>query len=82
HELSPVPLSLAKPDGQMNQTSKSDMLSLLTTALEIETPSDIPKSELQTCVLIDGHATIQALGKPHGCNTFGDYADAFLTSVF
>ena len=31
HELSPVPLSPAKPDGQMNRTSKSDLLFLLTT---------------------------------------------------
>ena len=82
HELLPVPLSLAKPDGQMNQTSKSDLLSLLTTAMDIETPSDIPKSNLQTCVLIDAHAKIQALGKPQGCSTFGDYADVFVASVF
>ena len=82
HELSPVPLSLAKQDGQMNTTSKSDLLFLLTTAMGIETPSDIPESDMQTCVLIDGHAKIQALGKPQGCSSFGDYADTFVASVF
>ena len=82
HELSPVPLSLAKPDGQMNTISKADLLFLLTTAMGIETPSDIPESDMRTCVLIDGHAKIQALGKPHGCSSFGDYADTFVASVF
>ena len=82
YELSPVPLSLAKPDGQMNTTSKSDLLFLLTTAMGIETPADISESDMQTCVLIDGHAKIQAHGKPQGCSSFGDYADAFVTSVF
>ena len=31
--------------------------------------------------MIDGHGLIQALGKPHGCQTFGDYADVFLNNV-
>ena len=66
----------------MNPTSKSDLLFLLTTALGIETPSDIPESAMQTCVLIDGHAKIQALGQPQGCSSFGDYADTFVASVF
>ena len=82
HELSPVPLSLTKPGGQMNTTSKSDLLFLLTTAMGIETTSDIPESDMQMCVLIDGHAKIQALGKPQGCSSFGDYADTFVASVF
>ena len=67
HELSPVPLSLAKPYGQMNPTIKSDMLSLLTTAMDVETPAEVPKRKLCTCVLIDGHANIQALGIPPDC---------------
>ena len=32
-------------------------------------------------VLIDGHTLIKALGKPNGCQTFGEYADAFLNVV-
>ena len=31
--------------------------------------------------MIDGNGLIQALGKPHGCQTFGDYADVFLNNV-
>ena len=36
---------------------------------------------MKTCVLIDGHALIQTLGKPHGCQTFGDYAEIFIRNV-
>ena len=36
---------------------------------------------MKTCVLIDGHALIQALGKPDGCQTFGDYAEVFMQTV-
>ena len=36
---------------------------------------------MKTCVMIDGHGLIQALGKPHGCQTFGDFADVFLNNV-
>ena len=36
---------------------------------------------MKMSVLIDGHGLIQALGKPHGCQTFGDYADVFMNNV-
>ena len=36
---------------------------------------------MKTCVLIDGYGLIQALGKLHGCQTFGDYADVFMNNV-
>ena len=32
--------------------------------------------------LIDEYAKIQSREKLHGCCTFGDYADAFVASVF
>ena len=64
HELSPFPQSLAKPGGEMNTTSKADLISILMG--ELRTPSDIPDADLKTCVLIDNHALIQFLRKPHG----------------
>lgn len=79
HELSPVPLSLAKAGGEMNSTPKSELISILMAGLD--TPPEIPNADMKTCVLIDGHALIQALGKPHGCQTFGDYADVFIKSL-
>ena len=36
---------------------------------------------LWTCILIDGHALNQALGKPQTCKTFQDYAGAFFKAV-
>ncbi|MEL6989860.1 MAG: hypothetical protein AAGK97_18775, partial [Bacteroidota bacterium] len=81
HELSPVPLSLAKPSGKMNPSSKADLVPLLTTDLNVEIIHQLPKTSNPTCVLIDGHALIQSLGKPHECKSFGDYADVFYKTV-
>ena len=36
---------------------------------------------MKTCVLIDGRALIQTLGKPPGCQTFDNYVDAFMRRV-
>lgn len=57
HELAPLQLSLAKPGGEMNSTSKAELISLLTDGLGLS--SCPPNDEIRTCVLIDGHALIQ-----------------------
>ena len=62
----------------MNSTQKSELINVLADGIHI--PSAIPEANMKTCVLIDGHSLIQVLGKPHGCQTFGDYAD--VTSHF
>ena len=41
-------------------------------------PAEIPKTDLITCVLIDGHALIQS---PQSCSTFCDYTTVFVKSV-
>ena len=79
HELSPIPMSLAKAGGEMNSTPKADLINILMSGLQ--TPTEVPKKDMKTCVLIDGHALIQALGKPQGCQTFGDYAAVFISTV-
>jgi hypothetical protein len=83
HELSIVPLSLAKTSGELNSTSKSDILTTLTKESEVEPTTEVPPpSEHDTStVLIDGHALIQRLGKPCNCKTFDDYAAVFLKVV-
>ena len=60
----------------MNTISKTDLISILMAGLH--TPSDVPDADMRTCVLIDGHALIQPIGKPHGCHTFGDLAGVFM----
>ena len=80
HELSSLPLSLAKLNGDMNSTSKSDMVDILTVDTEILHCIPIPAAH-KTCVLIDGHAVIQAMGKPPNCKTFRDYAQVFLKVI-
>ena len=79
HELSPIPLSLSQPSGDMNTTTKAELIAVLTDGVDI--PSEVPDADTKTCVLIDGHALIQSLGKPTGCQTFGDYADVFVQNV-
>ena len=63
----------------MNSTQKSELVNVLTGGIHI--PSVIPGANMKTCVLIDGHGLIQALGKPHGCQTFGDYTNVFMNNV-
>ena len=79
HELSPIPPSLAQPSGDMNTTIKAELIAVLTNGVDI--PYEVPDADTKTCVLIDGHALIQSLGKPNGCQTFGDYADVFVQNV-
>ena len=78
HELSPVPLALAKTNRQLlSAKNKADLQSILieTTTAKIET--NLPKSSSPTCLLIDAPALIQAISKPEKANTFGDLADVF-----
>ena len=53
HELSPVPLSLANSSGKMSSTAKSQILNVLTTDLNVETPQQIPVRDIATCIIID-----------------------------
>ncbi len=79
HELSPVPLSLAKINGDMNST----MLTILTNDLGIKLLHSQPLHTPQhrTCMLFHGHASIQSLGNPCQCNSFNDYAEVLFKKV-
>jgi len=63
----------------MNTTPKAELCNILVAGLS--TLSEVPEADLKTCVLIDGHTLIQALGKPDGCQTFDDYAKVFMQTV-
>ena len=75
----PKPAVSAKHGGDMNSTQKSELINVLADGIHI--PSAIPEANIKTCVMIDGHDLVHALGKPHGCETFGDYADVFMNNV-
>ena len=77
HELANIPLSLACTNRKMTTTAKSDLLSLVTEQLGIERPVELPTTSCLTCLLIDGHAVIQVLGKPSKGTTFDQYANHF-----
>jgi len=54
----------------MNTTPKADLISIL--KAEFHTPADVLDADTKTCVVIDGHALIQSLGKLNGRDIFGD----------
>ena len=56
HELSPIPLSLAKHGGDMNSTQKSELINVLADGIPI--PLAIPEANTMTCVKIDSHGLI------------------------
>ena len=71
--LSPLPLSLASPQGNLNKTTKSSLLPLVKTyGSSVE---NIGRAALQ----VDAMATIQSLTRPTG--TFRDLAFQILRSV-
>lgn len=80
YELSPVPLSIADTNRNLRSTAKSVLSKILTENIGIV--NTLPNSELSSCVIIDGPALIQALGKPSNAKTFGDLAEVFCENVF
>ena len=76
--------SIAKHLGQpntLNSTTKSDLVNILMDGETIPHTIPAPTMHQNTCVLIDGHALVQALGKPQTCRTFDDYARVFFRAV-
>lgn len=80
HELSPVPLSLADTSGAIRSTNKAALGNILQTSTTVE--KQLPIANLKTCVIIDGQAVVQAIGKPANAHNFGELADRFVASVF
>lgn len=78
HELSPVPLSLARTDGSLNPSDKSALMTILVGDKAL---TNLPATDRPTCVIIDAMALVQSIGKPHGASTFGDLADIYIHSV-
>ncbi|KAG1652112.1 WD repeat-containing protein WRAP73 [Nymphon striatum] len=79
HELSKVPRSLASTNGKLHTSDKAQLQKLLVG--EVDIFKSLPKSEAKTCLLIDGAALIQAIGKPAKAQTFEDLSVEFCNSV-
>ena len=79
HELSPVPLAIATPDEMLRPTEKADLYHILCDDYKEKL---LPETDRPTCVIVDGMAVVQALGKPSNATTFGDLADSFCNQVF
>ncbi|MES9879525.1 MAG: hypothetical protein ABW185_01435 [Sedimenticola sp.] len=75
YELSAVPLSLAKPDGSLNKSTKSTLLHEL--EKEVCVSGKLTNQDGSTCWLVDGMAVLQMV-KFGTANTFGELADILL----
>ena len=69
-----VPCALA------GTNQRSQLVDLLTESVQVE--SKLPDSEAKACLLIDGPALIQAIGKPDRAKTFGDLSDVFCRNIW
>lgn len=76
HEMSPVPLALARTDGTLLPADKAPLLHILE---ENSTADVLPPAQagMRTATIIDGMALVQELGKPKDAHTFGDLADVY-----
>ena len=79
HKLSPVPLAIATTDYTLRSTEKAALFHLLA---DSHVQVQLPETDQATCVIVDGMAAVQALGKPSNASTFGDLADCFCDRVF
>lgn len=79
HELSPVPLALAGTNQQLKPTTKAELADILVEQTDIM--QILPNFEGRTCLLVDGPALIQAIGKPDNVVTFGDLAQIFIQNI-
>ena len=77
-ELCSMSLALATNDGCLRPANKAQLLSLLG---EDVSHTNLPKSQASTCIIMDGMTMVQALGKPKGAETFGDYASIFSVAI-
>ena len=79
HELFPVPLAPANTNKELKTTTKADLADILAQSIEVK--EQIPSSSSPTCILVDGPALIQAVGKPEYAKTFQDLAYAFVNNI-
>lgn len=79
YELSPVPLALASTNQKLNTTTKADLADILTESIEVK--QKLPASSSPTCLLVDGPALIQAIGKPEHARTFQDLGNVFVKNI-
>ena len=75
HELSPLPLSLAKVSGTLNIPMDKAALSHI--LADEHMCHAIPGSTEPTCDIIDGMALVKTIGKLKDASTFGDFSDVF-----
>ena len=80
HKLSPVLIALADTPRSLQLPNKAVLGQILQSLTTVK--NQLPATHLKSCVIIDGQALIQAIGKPANARNFGQLADVFVKSVF
>ena len=80
HELSPVPLSLAKPDGTLNKTAKQTLLAELEKASNASF-SKMPEANADIAWIIDGMAFVRMI-KCTSAKTFMALSELLFQQIF
>ena len=65
----------------MNSTTKAELAKIITKNEKILPNVTETGTTQRTCILVDGHAYIQSLGKTKNCKTFEEYAHIFFKSL-
>ena len=79
HELSSVLLALADTSRSLRSPNKAVLGQILQSMPTVE--NQLPATHLKSCVIIDGQALVQAIGKPANARNFGQLTDVFVRSV-
>jgi len=79
HELVKVPPSIAEENGSLRSGNKAMLVDVLTK--DVNCPPEIDIEDGNSCLVIDGQASVVAFGKPSDAKTFGDYADKFVNHI-
>ena len=79
-ELSPVPVSLAHPDGSLRKTIKSILSSLLEKGVSVLPRLPQPPPEIASVHIIDGMALVQMV-KSGGAKTFGELEAKYFSII-
>ena len=80
HELSPVPLSLAKPVGALNRTAKQTLLAELEKTTNASF-SRMPGTNADTAWIIDGMALVRMM-KCNSAKTFRQLSEHLFQQIF
>ncbi|KAK4877224.1 hypothetical protein RN001_009730 [Aquatica leii] len=81
HELTTSPTSLTVNGQLATRSNKSALGGIIENFTTVESTLP-PIKDAKVCLIFDGMAMVQRIGKPPKCNTFGELAAIFVNKIF